>query len=455
MTAVRVRPAQGSSPVRMPQSKAPVAEAAPSGLPRYHKLMLFLMPPLVGLGPWASLTPGAEFSPYAFRIVLVLALVPGFAGLRASFRDAPPRIRTAVWCTVGLVVWGLVSLLWSEDAVFGLRVQISLLLGLLSLVVMLGLCRGTDEGVGALRWGYVAALMATGAVGLWEVATGSHLADATGDDSAYVFSASAISSTLNNPNNFGAFILATLGSVLAMFSLRRGVFSLTFLLGMLALAGFLAVNTESRGAVFGYLVILAVALFALLLFDVGYFLTAGVGLSVLGLAVYTLLPQRVQNVVETVTTEGDQRSDELRRNLSADAWRYFEQSGYLGLGAGSFQAHLANDPTRLATKVTPAHNTLFQTAAEHGLPGVVLLVTIFAACLSILVMRAHGFRQRLAQFEVLLLMAAVAMLMFVASYVLNHAEFWVHIAFMLCLVWNFWRHRGDAAVSSNHERLPA
>lgn len=337
MTTQTFQPAQlptaGATRVSLPTGVEP---SPPPPLKRRDKVLLLLIPPLVGLGPWASLTPGAAFSPYAFRVLLVIALIPAFGYLGSSYRDAPLHVRRAVNALTLLILWSAVSLVWSPGVGSGLRTIVSLLLGLLSVLVMLGLSRGTDEGITYLRWGYVLALLATGAVGTWEIATGNHLtaASETEAETAYTFSESAISSTLLNPNNYGAFLLALLAPILAIFSKQRNALILLGLSGLIGWAFMLAVNTESRGAVFGFVAVMGLAALALAFINIGYLITALFSAALAAAAIITLAPGQVAKVIDTVTSEADAGSDEFRRNLTWAAIRQFEESFGLGVGLG-------------------------------------------------------------------------------------------------------------------------
>lgn len=416
---------------------------------RFHRVILFLMPLLVGLGPWASPTPGAAFAPTAFRVLLVISLLPATVGLREEFRNAPGAVHRGVWLTLGLILWGATTLLWSPAIANGLRVEVSLLIGFLLVLSLLGLSRGSDAGVSSLRWGFILALLGTGAIGMWEVITGSHLAETTGEGDAYVFSATAISATLGNPNNFGVFILGCTPAILALLAGRRNLFGLMALASIFAFAFFLALNTESRGAVYGLLAVLAVSAFALILFDIGYFIVAAF-LGLVGAAsAVAIFPARVATLIDPLIAKENAKSDELRRNLTRDALRYFEDSAFLGKGLEGFQPTLDTDPVRLASKTLPAHNTIAQVAAEQGIVGLLLFGGVLATCLTMVLSRRANQHQRRLQFEALTMLPALAAAMLVTSYFLNHTELWLWLGYLLCLRWNFARHASPTPPSGS------
>lgn len=403
-------------------------------LPRRHRLALFLIPPLAALGPWASFTPGAELSPYFFRILLALSIVPALGNLSAHLRYAPPAVRRAITATAALIGWGLIGLLWTPEIWVGFRDIVGVLLGLLTVLVSLGLARGRTEGVASIRWGFLAALIATGAIALWEVRTGLHLRQFS--HGSYGFAATAASSTFINPNNFGSFILGVLGPCIVLVARRRTLIrQLILALGPIT-AGYLAVQSESRGAVFGTLIIIAVALLALAAVNIGYFLMASLIASPVALAAFFYFNTYLQDILRTITTDADQASDAVRVQLLRQALRYFWESFGIGTGPGSYLATVASDPDRL-TPVTPAHNTLAQVAAEYGIVGLVALLTVMIACCSPLFSPAHAPIQRHIKFEVVLTLTALVGASVIASSVLGDPSWWVLVAYMLCLASQF------------------
>lgn len=410
-------------------------------LTKAQRLTLLVLPTLMALGPWASLSPGSELAPTAFRVLLVLAALPAVSGVVRHWRTMPSAVRLALWATGVLIVWGAVSLLWSADMAFGLRIEVSLLIGLASMVVMLGLAQGTDEGVGALRWGYVLALLVTGGIALWEFRTGQHLTDVTAEQGPYLFSKTAVSASLGNPNNFGAFLLSTLGPLLVLLARARHVLTLGLWAGALGLLMFLTVQTESRAAVGGLVAMMVLAMLLLAFINIGYLFMGLLAGGIVYVTVLTFLGPQVQGVVDRLTDTGQDKADQLRLDLTSDALTQFASTGGLGTGMGAFQAVLEATPDRLARQIVPAHNTLAQVAAENGVIGLAAFVGVLVACASVLFLRGGGAVAASNRFEIVLVLIALGVSMIVASYMLNHAELWVNIGYMLCLVWNVQRHR--------------
>lgn len=421
-----------------------------------HRTTLFLVPPLAALGPWASLTPGAEQSPYFFRILLVLALIPSIRGVAQGFHDMPAPVRRALWAIVALLVWGLLGLSWTPDPALGLRNLASITLGLASVIVMLGLTRGNPRAVASLRWGFLAAVVTTGLVGIWEIRTGAHLREF--DDGAYAFSATSIAATFINPNNYGGFLLGTLGPTIIVLTRLRSLVMQGMIGLLLCMTFLLAVNTESRGAVIGCLIIILIAVVALAAFDLGYFVTAGLLLMPLALSVPVFFSRQMDTLISSITTQGDASSDNLRVTLVQHALRYFVESKGIGTGPGSFLGVLELDPERTTTKITPAHNTFAQVAAEYGLIGVVVLALILLACFGAAFPPSQVAQRRFIQFEVVLCFAALVGAALIASSVLGDPSWWVLIGYMLCLAWTFTTTRSESPapveVSSKSAPLP-
>ncbi|OFS15013.1 O-antigen ligase [Kytococcus sp. HMSC28H12] len=418
-------------------------DVATRPLTKLQRLVLWVLPTFMALGPWASPTPGAEGGVTAFRVLLVLTAIPALASVTQNWRSMPTAVRRAIWATVTLLVWGLVSLTWSADMAFGLRIEVSLLIGLTGVLVMLGFSQGTDEGVGALRWGYLLALLVTGGIALWEFRTGQHLSDVTAEQGPYVFSKTAVSASLGNPNNFGAFLLSTLGPLLVLMSRSKHLLKLGLTLTMLGLLSFLTVQTESRAAVGGLLAMLVIAMLLLAFINLGYLLMGLMAGAMAYFTVITFLGPQVQGVLDRLTDTGQDKADQLRLDLTHDAIQQFSATGGLGTGMGAFQAVLENTPDRLARTIVPAHNTLAQVAAENGVVGLAAFLGVLVACISVVFTRGGGAVALSNRFEIVLVIIAVGVSMIVASYMLNHAELWVNIGYMLCLVWNVHRHRDN------------
>lgn len=402
-------------------------------LARSQLMGLFLIPPLAALGPWASFTPGAELSPYFLRILLILLLVPALRHLSTT-STVPNVIRSSIWAAVVLIGWGLVGLLWTPEVWVGFRDVSGILLGFLTVCVMLGLTRGNALGISAIRWGFLAALISTGAVALWEIRTGSHLREFS--IGTYGFRDTATSSTFINPNNFGAFLLGTIGPCIILVARMRKLIPQVSITLMILGAGFLAVNTESRGAVFGTLIILTLGLLALAVFDIGYFITASLIATPVAIITSLIFDSQIRNVLDTITTQSDAASDAVRIQLLKQAISSFSESFGIGTGPGSYLATLAADPERL-TPITPAHNTLAQVAAEYGVPGLLAMLVILFGCISVLFPPRHVGGLRLIQFELVLCFAALSGASLIASSVLGDPSWWVLIGYMLCLTWQF------------------
>ncbi|WP_435203094.1 O-antigen ligase family protein [Janibacter sp. GS2] len=299
---------------------------------------------------------------------------------------------------------------------------------------MLGLSGGSPRAVSALRWGFLAALLTTGAVGLWEISTGSHLREFS--DGAYAFSASSIASTFINPNNYGAFLLGTLGPTLMIIARVRNLLPQLIVCFILAGSLLLAINTESRGAVFGIIIILAIASVALAAFNVGYFITATLVASPIVIVGSLLFTTRIRLVIENITSGADASSDATRVLLGKQAITYLFESGGVGKGPGSFLATLEMD-SDWASVITPAHNTFAQTGAEYGLPGLVALLVILGTSMATFLTPSQSGAQRLIQFEMVVCFSALCGAALIASSVLGDPSWWVLIGYLLCLTWQF------------------
>lgn len=397
---------------------------------RLARSILFLMPVLAGLGPFASITPGAAGAPYAYRILIAAAALPALAKLIQN-RERDPRTTALLVTTVAFLLWGSLALGWTPNTDRGGRQLAGILISLLGCWVAIGLSGRHPAGLAALRGGFVLAAVVLSSVGIWQYVTGENLWTITGQP--FNFTGNPLLATFINPNNYAAFLLGCLGPILATAiagTRRHRALGISVIL----LFGWIMFHTESRTGLFGLLLI---ALVACVVVGVKLpktqtpLLLGGMTAGVIG-----LVNLRRMDAFFDGVNAGTSASDDLRIQLSKIAWQYFVESHGIGIGPAGFEIKLGNDSAVDALRVLPPHNTFLEIASEYGLP---VLIPFMALMVSLLISgfgrRASGLARTSVADRVDLLACVVAIIAggLVASTLIADPGWWLLITYSILL----------------------
>ena len=393
-------------------------------------LTLMAIPLGAALGPWLGLNPGASGQIYFMRAVVLAAAPFALLSLLHGWGKIPASVIWWFLTALALLGWGYLSLDWTPDTSRGLLDLSSILIAMISVFVILGLTRGISTRIQYLRWGFFLALLATGAVGLWEIVTGNHLVAAAADD--YIFAASTISATFINPNNFASFLIMATPPVITLWATRPGRLSRVILLLSLALIAVLLLRAGSRAGLFTFTVMVAFAILALSTVSASRFILASLAAAAAVFGAVAIWPEFVRGALDQVFTDTAQQSDSLRLGLSQAGIYMFQQTSGFGQGAGSFITVLPEIPSEIYNgRLLPAHNTSVQIAAEYG----ILALIPFLLLILSLAIGALSQRSVVRRYEMAMVVLAIVVASFVTSSSLPDPSWWVAIAFAITLHW--------------------
>lgn len=134
--------------------------------------------------------------------------------------------------------------------------------------------------------------------------------------------------------------------------------------------------TYSRGALLG----LAIALFAMVMKTKRRVLAIA-GTLIVGVTILLAAPPQWIERMQTLRNVGTDQSALARIHSWTFAYRFFLDHPILGGGFQTFTALLYGRYNMLAEKVQGPHSIYFQVLAEHGLPGLLMFLTLIGSCL--------------------------------------------------------------------------
>ncbi|MBK7721430.1 MAG: O-antigen ligase family protein [Austwickia sp.] len=357
-------------------------------------LALFVLVPVVAAGGLVTKPLNEAGHTVAVFAVVALLALPALRRTR-WWRHPAPALLAAFWA----LFWALAprALAAAPDGRLGRKELTGLAICTFVSIAAVAWSRGSRAGLQAFRWGWVAALLLTGGIGVWEVLTGRHLW--TPDWAPWRFGeGSVISSTFINPNNFSDALVGMLAGVVALWAGAGRTRVLRWVLAALAIfAVVLMVFTQSRGGLVGAIVIVALealrrrraagarSVRELLARQIGGHraaagaLALALGAGLIATFVVPALAARnpVRAMLDVAFSEGQARSDSLRLSLIRFAFGYLRDAGWSGSGAGSFEPLFWNDPARGGLPPTNLHNAFVELLTQYG-------VWVFAPYLALL-----------------------------------------------------------------------
>ncbi|WP_040155485.1 O-antigen ligase family protein [Mobilicoccus massiliensis] len=306
--------------------------------------------------------------------------------------------RTGLWRrapVVAFVLFWLVGMAWlpyawsiAPDPRLASREVLAL--GYSAVLSCAVLLLGRRGGLLWWRFGWLAALVLTGAVAVWEMTTARHLWV-----NPWPFQPRIAAATYANPNNFGIMLLAMVVALVAWRAETRSrVVRVVLSLATLGAAG-LVLLSESRSAALGLIIIGALEIGRRLLAHPGLvrrFVSAhrvlvaagAVALGVAAAATFVVPALAVHNPVLRMLYAAIQpttaASDLFRVRVSLLGLRYWWESGFFGTGAGSFEPIMWNDPNSGIDVEANLHNAFVEMLMQYG----VVVFVVFAALLVVL-----------------------------------------------------------------------
>lgn len=410
-----------------PRPPAPATEGAAEGATQADAA-----PRRGPLGWTASTAPGAVvvlglfaawLGPYQYFVkgplrYLGLAVV-GVAALIAL--AALPRAWPA-WRKPPVLAWVVAWAAWALSAVVGLtrlprdwasagRSEVVLMaaaaaLGTLLLVAHLATAtgprglfgdapasRGPGRVANGFRWMWLAILVTTAPLAMWEITRGEHINVSPWGVGVWAFAGSA-AGPFANPNNFACVLLAVVGTLLA-WSLDRIRWWWSALLVLAAAsAAWLVWGTLSRAATAGVAAQLVIAVVGLgvsrgwwaalwrrragrLLATVGALVMAG-----LVAAAFVVPSLAARNPLLRAPKLDEAASDNLRLLLVENGLRYWSAAPLLGRGPASFeQIQSAEKPAGVPNPALNLHNGFVEIGTQYGLLAALPLAALLLVAL--------------------------------------------------------------------------
>lgn len=407
---------------------------------------LVLLPVTAALGPYMVPIPVGGINIFAFRALVLLLLGGTLAGMHLRFWESPLGrgyvALGAVW-----VAWGGLSILWSPVFLPAVRDVFAILLGFGVGTVLLNVGADSRWGLDALRSGWVLAYVLTALVAVWELATGHHLESpytASVPDRALI---GVAQSTLEQPNNYGAFLLLAFPFLVwsrerAEGRAWRWVHTL-----LLASTPIFVILSASRLAFLGLMAEMVV--FGLLAFKgrrsaLPYF--GLVGLVVLT-AIWTFghdprLVGKLSSALGGEVARGG--SIAMRLALTLDGLWFIMISGGLGIGAGGFSELMRRGTApHYAGGLVDPHNYWTEIGSQYGVPILVGFIALLVA-LAVTASRAGRRSTRAGEGPVQFVLVGLTGYFFAAftnsSYLLQSTN-WMFVATVLVAGVHLWRRQ--------------
>lgn len=331
-----------------------------------------LMRPFVGIVMWTWL---AYFNPqkmtYGFALQMPYSMLIGGITLVAWLfsgkepKKLPLNSTTIIWLL--FIVWMILTTIFAiqpEDAqtqlVKVLKIQIFSLLTLLMLT--------SWERIRTLTWCIVLSIgyfAVKGAIWVFRTGGSSRVWGPTG-------------TFIEGNNELALATLMTIPLAVFLYTTETVVWRKRALLAGALLAGFSVAGSFSRGA---FLAAVAMSLF--LTWRSKNRFAVGFAVAIVGISVFTFMPDSWTQRLETIKTYRDDGSAMKRVNTWKMAWNFTLDHPMLGGGYEMFLSREAYeqyaDRSDKGWIFQDAHSNYLKVLAEHGFPGLILFLTLFAS----------------------------------------------------------------------------
>lgn len=253
--------------------------------------------------------------------------------------------------------------------------QIAVLVSVfMAVVIIIPACCKTGEGVDVLFLAFLAGAGLTGIVGLYQVVGRYVTGGAWLDHDTFVDIELRVSSTLGNPNVYGAYLLLAIPLAAAAIVYFKNIFLKLLSAGLTGLLLFNLLMTYSRGCYLG--LALAVGIFVLIMEKrfVVMFIPALLALP------FVLPASIINRFLSIIDFANMDTSTIFRISIWQGSVRILQDFWMIGLGQGAEAFNRVFPFYALAASVAEhAHNTFLQMAIELGLLGLLVFIG-FLAC---------------------------------------------------------------------------
>ncbi len=339
--------------------------------PLWIRLTLWTLPTFAAVGGgFLSLSAG-PVELYPFKVIVPVGFL--LAVLTVS---SDRRISGEVWILLGLMVWAALGTTWAADPGGAVKsASVFLFAALLFALLDWWSQRWPSVTVGGVVSGWRLALVATGLVGAWELATGSHL-PTDFIEAGKSGSEGVILSVFQNPNDYGAFLAISIPIALYPAGRFRWLS-----VPLASVSAVFLVLSGSRFAMIGLLLALVVAAVRL---RHRWWTPPATWITVLaGVGGFILLSTLGVTLVEkflalTETGAFGETSAGSRLGLIGNGLWATLRSGGLGLGGGGFEQMMLSGDGVVHTRageVNP-HNMWVEVLSELGIVGFAAFVCL-------------------------------------------------------------------------------
>lgn len=413
---------------------------------------------------WAVAAGDLTLQPL-MRIHAATLLLLGLATLALwSARSAPwhrPVPLTLLTAAGIIAAWLPNALSRAPDAGAGRAEAMGLASGVAVAVTVVALSRGRQDGVHALRRGWLLGLLLALLVGAVELATDQHLWADPGLGWAEE-SRTIIAGAFRNPNDSAIAMTAMICGTLSWAATRSR--SARQRLGVTAavMLGVVAVTlTESRSGLLTVVLVVCLHAWGFLRRvsagrsaaaassqprGLAVLVAAAVAVAVvLALAAFTVPALASRNpiirLLHAAADPGTARSDSLRVSLLRAGWRYFAASDGFGTGAASFEPLLEADPYWRLGTVTWLHNSFLELLLQYGIFPACALAAVMAVVLITVVRSPAGVTSDLARIEALCALTTFVALGCAAATALTTPVWWLMLGQATASTW--WLSNAD------------
>lgn len=360
---------------------------------------------------------------------VMLATLAPFVLILSPVRTMSPIARHAMSMAMIMILFGVVSLSWSEDVIGGLGILLAVTVGGLALYIVTRIDLSLN-GVRLLIWAWVAAVGISMPVAFYEITTGNHFQFAFDDRTIGGIGTFPFASIFfGNYNDFSAWLCLSYTITMAAFFEAKKVSSrLLITLINISLALVIFVNT-SRASLFYIFIVLIFFIYrskefriyaSIFLMAIIFALLATYQEEVLGL--YNLAVYRFE------TTNALDESYIQRAGLVEASVRGIIESYGAGIGAGGFEEYINDNYPYF---IPNPHNILTEIGVNFGIVPLILFVLFFIRLFLIGLFR----RDIPDSFRVALMLSAIAVPIIgaVASQAIGYIYWWVWIATLVAI----------------------
>ncbi|MHA7139603.1 O-antigen ligase family protein [Rossellomorea arthrocnemi] len=347
----------------------------------YILLYLFVATAFLNSGVLSlSFGPFSLF-PYRFFFLLSFAvfaihLVKG----RIMLRDS--KVKFILYFLYFWLGYGVLSLIWAESLTEGIKYLMVLFIGIM-LVTLINMYFTNRLQYLNLFYIWVFMMVVLIGIGLWNHFTEQHLAISTINNQAdYV--QGIPTAVFVNQNDYATLLAISAFFFLSLFKYSKTLFVRLAALLFLFLSFYLIYVTSSRGSMLGLGIGIGAYIFLLSRTVVKKWILIFGGLFTT--ALFLLFTEKIVNIIQKFNGQGinpaNMGSNDVRVNLTKNAFYFIAESFGFGVGAGNSQYYLEHFSKYFTRDIFVMHNWWLEIFTNFGLLIFVGYVTLFSTLIT-------------------------------------------------------------------------